>query len=159
MSKTNFDDIQLSTPGIEAAEVNSEAATVGQVLAADGAGGVAWQTRGFVVLLEMDLIYLEESASVDWTDVGLAVAGVPADATAVLLGLSAVDDTNLAGIYFRPNGSTWAGAYLQCPGIIGSGGVEAKGTVVVPCGGGEVEYKTNSTGASNIQVNLLGYWL
>jgi len=37
MSKTNFDDLDLATPGIEAGEINSEAATDGQVLTADGA--------------------------------------------------------------------------------------------------------------------------
>ncbi len=42
MSKTNFDDIELETAGIEAAEINSESATAGQVLTADGAGGAGW---------------------------------------------------------------------------------------------------------------------
>jgi len=42
MSKTNFDDIELAGRGIEAGEISSEAATVGQVLMADGVGGVAW---------------------------------------------------------------------------------------------------------------------
>ncbi len=42
MSKTNFDDIELSQAGIEAGEINSEAATAGQVLTADGAGGAGW---------------------------------------------------------------------------------------------------------------------
>lgn len=43
MSKTHFDDIDLSEAGIEADEVNSETATLGQVLTADGAGGAAFQ--------------------------------------------------------------------------------------------------------------------
>ncbi len=53
MSKTNFDDIDLTTPGIEADEVNSEAATVGQVLTADGAGAAAFETLA-VVVAEID---------------------------------------------------------------------------------------------------------
>ena len=39
MSKTNLDDLDLEQPGIESDEINSEAATAGQVLTADGSGG------------------------------------------------------------------------------------------------------------------------
>ena len=39
MAKTNLDDLDQAQPGIEADEVNSEAATAGQVMTADGAGG------------------------------------------------------------------------------------------------------------------------
>ena len=46
MSKTNFDDIDLTTPGIEADEINTESATAGQVLTADGVGGAAFQDIG-----------------------------------------------------------------------------------------------------------------
>ena len=46
MSKTNFDDLDLAVPGIEASEINTEGATAGQVLMADGAGGAAWGAGG-----------------------------------------------------------------------------------------------------------------
>ena len=42
MSKTNLDDLDLGRRGIEAQEVNSEAAAAGAVLTADGIGGAAW---------------------------------------------------------------------------------------------------------------------
>ena len=39
MAKTNLDDLDLEQPGIESDEINSESATAGQVLTADGSGG------------------------------------------------------------------------------------------------------------------------
>lgn len=42
MSKTNLDDLDLATAGIEADEINTESATAGQVLTADGEGGAAF---------------------------------------------------------------------------------------------------------------------
>ncbi len=44
MGKTNLDDLDLGRRGIEAAEVNSEAAAAGALLTADGQGGALWST-------------------------------------------------------------------------------------------------------------------
>ena len=49
MSKTHFDDIDLTEAGIEAGEINSESATAGQVLTADGAGRAAFEDAGIVI--------------------------------------------------------------------------------------------------------------
>jgi hypothetical protein len=40
---TNLGDLELARAGIQAREIDSEAAAAGAVLTADGAGGVAWQ--------------------------------------------------------------------------------------------------------------------
>ena len=43
MAKTHLSDLDLEQPGIEAGHINSELATSGQVLMADGRGGAKWQ--------------------------------------------------------------------------------------------------------------------
>jgi hypothetical protein len=42
MGKTNLDDLDLGRRGLEATEVNSEAAAAGALLTADGQGGALW---------------------------------------------------------------------------------------------------------------------
>ena len=76
MAATNFDDIELARPGIEADEVNSEGATAGQVLTADGAGGAAFQDAGGGVTVGGDNSVVSANAGAS-------------DAYAVLLGSSA----------------------------------------------------------------------
>jgi len=161
VSKTNFDDIQLSTPGIEAAEVNSEAATVGQVLAADGAGGVAWQTRGFVMAYVANILVLDDTSDVAWTDLGLPGRGVPAGAKAVLLAVSIQDSAGNIHVNFRPNGSAWASGLESSPSVWTANPNIGAGTLTVPCGSGEVEYFVNASGVETgiVYASLLGYWL
>ena len=53
MGKTNFDDLDLDVPGIEADEINAESAAAGSLLAANGLGGTEWRSgpalwRGFI---------------------------------------------------------------------------------------------------------------
>jgi hypothetical protein len=54
MSKTNFDDLDLAVPGIEADEINTEGVTAGQVLMADGAGSAAWGKGGAALMRLMN---------------------------------------------------------------------------------------------------------
>lgn len=161
MGKTNFDDLDLATPGIEADEINSEVATVGQVLTADGTGGVGWATAGFVLAYNTDVLSLEDSSTVDWTDLGLAGVGVPAEAKAVLLALSLQDGVAAAQLNFRPKGSTWGWGGQGSPCLRAVSAELAAGALVVPCGSGEVEYRLNASGVETAYAygTLLGYWL
>ncbi len=162
MSKTNFDDIDLGRRGIEAGEINSESAAAGQVLTADGAGGAGWATRSFVSAYVGSLLVLEDAGDVAWTDIGLLAAGVPAGAKAVMLAVGLMDASGSGTLRFRPNGSSWQSTLGFSPGITAQ--VAEKlvlGTVVVSCGGGEIEYFLDVSGAETgyAYVALLGYWL
>ena len=79
MGKTNLDDLDLATPGIEADEINTESATVGQVLTADGAGGAAFQDAAGGVTVGGDNSVVSANAGAS-------------DAYAVLLGNGAYAD-------------------------------------------------------------------
>ncbi len=162
MSKTNFDDIDLGGRGIEAGEINSEAATVGQVLAADGAGGAAWATPGgFVTAHSTGLLALEDGGDVAWTDLGLAGFGVPVAAKAILLTLYIEDSGGTIQVNFRPNGSSWSNAPELSPCLKTTNPAAGMATLIVPCGSGEVEYRVDTSGAETAYVygTLLGYWL
>jgi hypothetical protein len=81
---TNLGDLELARAGIQAREIDSEAATAGAVLTADGAGGVAWQPAGggkrYVALLAQSdedapvVTVLENSlgGTIAWTRQGFA---------------------------------------------------------------------------------------
>jgi len=80
MSKTNFDDIELETPGIEAGEINSEAATDGQVLTADGAGAAAFEALPVASVTVSGIVELATTAEAQaGTDTARAVtpSGLP----------------------------------------------------------------------------------
>ncbi len=161
MSKTNFDDIDLSGRGIEADEINSESATAGQVLTADGAGGAGWGTTGLVLDYHTDIVTLEDSSDVSWTDVGLPGLGVPAAAKAVLLAFDIFDSAGNLQINFRAKGSGLGPGGAQTPGARALNGGQIIGTLIVPCGAGEVQYYLNASGVETgyAYVTLLGYWL
>jgi hypothetical protein len=82
---TNLGDLELARPGIQAREIDSEAAAAGTVLTADGAGGVAWQPAGdggkrYVALLaqsdeDAPVVTVLENAlggAIAWTRQGFA---------------------------------------------------------------------------------------
>lgn len=163
MGKTNFDDIELGTAGIEADEINSESAAAGQVLMADGVGGVAWGTGGFVAKREQ-FNWEDVEATVSWTDLSLPARGVPVTAKAVLLTAllsGGLAGGALSGFYLRPNGADWAAAHESSPGLSMAGEGEVGSVLVVPCGAGEVEYymRVPVGGMLSVYVTLLGYWL
>ena len=83
---TNLGDLELARPGIQAREIDSEAAAAGTVLTANGSGGVTWQSavggsgKKYVALLAQSdedppvVTVLENSlgGTIAWTRQGFA---------------------------------------------------------------------------------------
>ncbi len=164
MSKTNFDDIDLGGRGIEAGEINSESATAGQVLTAEGAGGAGWGGGGLVCGMSWPVLSLEDvEVGTGWVNLGLAGVGLPSTAKAVLLVLTGYADGNDGRIFFRPTGSGLGAVAerVNCLPVVSGATEQACATLVVPCGSGAVEYtvQVQAGGAMTIYGSVIGYWL
>ena len=67
MSKTNLDNLDLTQPGIEADEINTESASAGAVLRADGAGGASFGRSSALLRLWHDTE--DQFAANAWIDI------------------------------------------------------------------------------------------